>query len=115
MAGPAAVAAVRVATAAPAAGVSVRLRAGTVGGAGVLDADGRATLPLIGAGQQPVTETQAWDHDWPATTVTIGADVDDSDDAARTRERIRAFARARLARPGPDAFLAEILAAESDY
>jgi hypothetical protein len=115
MAGPAAVAAVRVATAAPAAGVSVRLRAGTVSGAGVLDVDGRATLPLIGAGQQPVTETQAWDHDWPATTVTIGADVDDSDDAARTRERIRAFARARLARPGPDAFLAEILAAESDY
>jgi hypothetical protein len=115
MAGPAAVAAVRVATTASAAGVSVRLRSGAVSGAGVLDADGRATLPLVGAEQQPVTETQAWDHDWPTTAVTIGADVDDSDDAARTRERIRAFARARLAQPGADAFLAEILAAESDY
>jgi hypothetical protein len=115
MAGSAAVAAVRVGTTAPAAGVSVRLRSGSVSGAGVLDADGRATLPLVGAEQQPVTETQAWDHDWPTTAVTIGADVDDSDDAARARERIRAFARARLAHPGPDAFLAEILAAESDY
>ncbi|MDT5328339.1 MAG: hypothetical protein QOF25_5491 [Mycobacterium sp.] len=115
MAGPAAVAAVRVATTAPAAGVSVRLRSGAVSGTGVLDADGRATLPLVGAEQQPVTETQAWDHDWPTTAVTIGADVDDSDDAARARESIRAFARARLAQPGPDAFLAEILAAESDY
>jgi hypothetical protein len=115
MAGRAAVAAVRVATTAPAAGVSVRLRSGAVSGTGVLDAEGRATLPLVGAEQQPVTETQAWDHDWPTTAVTIGADVDDSDDAARARERIRAFARARLAHPGPDAFLAEILAAESDY
>jgi len=115
MAGSAAVAAVRVATTAPAAGVSVRLRSGAVSGAGVLDADGRATLPLLGAEQQPVTETQAWDHDWPTTAVTVGADVDDSDDAARARERIRAFARTRLAQPGPDAFLAEILAAESDY
>jgi hypothetical protein len=104
-----------VTTTAPVAGVSVRLRSGAVSGAGVLDADGRATLPLVGAEQQPVTETQAWDHDWPTTAVTIGADVDDSDDAARARERIRAFARARLAQPGPDAFLAEIMAAESDY
>jgi hypothetical protein len=31
------------------------------------------------------------------------------------RQRVRAFARARLARPGSDAFLAEIVAAESDY
>jgi hypothetical protein len=115
MAGPAAVAAVRVATTGPAAGVSVRLRSGAVTGTGVLDSDGRATLSLVGAEQLPVTETQAWDHDWPITAVTIGADVDDSDDAARARERIRAFARARLAQPGPDAFLAEILAAESDY
>jgi hypothetical protein len=116
MAGSAAVAAVRVATTAPATGVSIRLRSGALSGAGVLDANGRATLPLIGAEKQPVTETQAWDHDWPTTTaVVVGADVDDSDDAARIRERIRSFARARLARPGPDAFLAEILAAEADY
>jgi hypothetical protein len=115
MAGAAAVAAVRVATTAPATGVSIRLRLGVLSGVGVLDADGRATLPLVGAEQQPVTETQAWDHDWPTTAVTVGADVDDSDDAARIRERIRSFARGRLARPGPDAYLAEILAAESDY
>lgn len=115
MAGTTAVAAVRVATAAPAGGVSVRLRSGKISGSGVLDDGGRATLTLVGADQQPVTETQAWDHDWQPATVTIGADVDDSDEAARTRARIRAFARARLARPGGDAFLAEILAAESDY
>jgi hypothetical protein len=115
MAGQDAVAAVRVATEGPAAGISVRLRSGAVNGVGVLDADGRVTLQLVGAEQQPLTETQAWDHDWPATTVTVGADVDDSDDAVRTRERIRAFARARLAQPEPDAFLAEILGAESDY
>jgi hypothetical protein len=115
MAGPAAVAAVRVATAAPSAGIPVQLRSGAISGSGVLDDGGRARLTLVGAGQRPVTETQAWDHDWPTTTVTIGADVDDSDVAARIRERIRHFARARLARPGGDAFLAEILAAESDY
>jgi hypothetical protein len=115
MAGSAAVAEVRVATAAPADGISVRLRSGALSGTGVLDAAGRATLALIGAEDLSVTETQAWDHDWPATTVTVGADVDDSVEAADTRERIRAFAWARLARPGPDAFLAEILAAESDY
>ncbi|WP_029115658.1 hypothetical protein [Mycobacterium sp. URHB0044] len=113
--GAAVVAAVRVATTMPAEGVAVRLRSGAVGGAGVLDADGRATLALVGAEQRQVTETQAWDHDWSATTVTVGADVDASDDAARTRDRVRAFARSRLAQPGPDAFLAEILAAESDY
>ena len=118
MAGSAAVAVVRVATTAPAAGVSVRLRSGALSGAGVLDADGRAMLPLFGAQQQPVTETQAWDHDWPTTAVVVGADTGDSADSAdlaRVRERIRSFARGRLARPAPDAFLAEILAAESDY
>jgi hypothetical protein len=46
------------------------------------------------------------------TRVTIGADVEESADI---RQRVRAFARARLTQPGADAFLAEILAAESDY
>ena len=32
-----------------------------------------------------------------------------------TRQRVRNFARARLAAPAGNAFLAEILAAESDY
>jgi hypothetical protein len=115
MAGPTAVASVRVATSAPVSGIEVRLRAGPFTGAGVLSADGRATLPLVGATSAPVTEVQAWDHDWPTATVTIGADVDDSAAAAELRQRLRDFARGRLARPGQDAFLAEVLAAESDY
>jgi len=32
-----------------------------------------------------------------------------------TRERVRRWARARLDRPADDAFLAEIVAAESEY
>jgi hypothetical protein len=115
MAGSTAVAAVRVATSAPVSGIEVRLRAGPFTGAGVLNADGRATLPLVGAASAPVTEVQAWDHDWPTATVTIGADVADSAAAAELRQRLRDFARGRLARPGQDAFLAEVLAAESDY
>jgi hypothetical protein len=115
MAGSTAVALVRVVTSAPVSGIEVRLRAGPFTGAGVLSADGRATLPLVGAASAPVTEVQAWDHDWPTATVTIGADVADSTAAAEMRQRLRDFARTRLARPGQDAFLAEVLAAESDY
>jgi hypothetical protein len=33
----------------------------------------------------------------------------------QTRERVRDYARSRLRAPAADAFLAEILAAESDY
>jgi hypothetical protein len=44
--------------------------------------------------------------------VTIGADAEES---AQTRDRIRDFARSRLASSAADAYLAEILAAESDY
>jgi hypothetical protein len=36
-------------------------------------------------------------------------------ESPQTRERIRDFARARLRGPAGDAFLAEVLAAESDY
>jgi hypothetical protein len=43
---------------------------------------------------------------------TIGAGVEESPEM---RERIRDFARARLRAPSGDAFLAEVLAAESDY
>lgn len=95
-----------------AAGIAVRLRSGAIGGSGVLDADGAAGFQLVDQHQQPITETLAWDHDWRETGVTIGADVDESPE---TRQRIRAFARARLSQPSSDAFLAEILAAESDY
>jgi hypothetical protein len=95
-----------------ASGIAVRLRSGASGGEGVLDADGVAAFPLVDGQQQPVTESAAWDHDWRSTAVTIGADVSES---PQTRERIREFARARLHEPADDAFLAEVLAAESDY
>jgi hypothetical protein len=95
-----------------ASGVAVRLRSASIGGSGVLDADGSATFPLVDAEHRPMTESAAWDHDWRTTTVTIGAEVEES---PQTRERIRAFARSRLNEPASDAFLAEILAAESDY
>ena len=45
-------------------------------------------------------------------TVTVGARADEGPEV---RDRVRRFARRRLADPHPDAFLAEILAAESDY
>jgi hypothetical protein len=94
-----------------ASGITVRLRSGDIGGSGVLDADGVAAFPVVYE-QQPVTESAAWDHDWRSTAVTVGADVEES---PQTRERIRDFARARLRGPAGDAFLAEVLAAESDY
>ena len=93
-------------------GITVRLRSGGLGGAGVLDADGVATFPVMDEAQQLVTESAAWDHDWRTATVTVGADVEES---PHTRERMRDFVRARLRAPAPDAFLAEVLAAESDY
>jgi hypothetical protein len=95
-----------------AAGIPVHLRSGPVSGAGILDADGAASFPLIDEHHSPIAETVAWDHDWRTTLVTVGADVQESPDI---RQRIRTFARTRLSQPGADAFLAEILAAESDY
>ena len=95
-----------------ASGIAVRLRSGALGGEGVLDADGAAAFPLVDGQQQAVTESAAWDHDWRPTAVTIGADADERPDI---RQRIREFARARLREPAGDAFLAEVLAAESDY
>ena len=103
-----AVAEVRAAVSASAAGVPVRLRGGDVGAAGVLDDRGTATLTL------PISESAAWNRDWGATAVVIGDAGSDAEDRA-TRDRLRAFVRSRLAVPAADAFLAEILAAESDY
>lgn len=93
------------------AGIRVALRAGSVSGSGVLDGGGAAALALSADGQ-PLTESTAWVHDWASAVVTVGADVDE---VAETRQRVRAFARSRLSAPGADAYLAEILAAESDY
>lgn len=99
------VAMVRAAVSAPAGGIAVRLRSDAVAAEGVLAADGTATLTL------PVSESAAWNHDWSNTAVAIG--VGEGEDRA-VRDRVRAFARARL-EGSADAFLAEVLAAESDY
>ncbi|MFG1934229.1 hypothetical protein ACGFK1_26835 [Mycobacterium sp. NPDC048908] len=94
------------------AGIAVRVRSAELQGSGTLDGDGVATFAVVDAQHQPVTESTAWDHDWRSTTVTVGTDIDES---PQTRERIRQFARSRLRAPAADAFLAEVLAAESDY
>jgi hypothetical protein len=96
----------------PATDVAVRVRSGAVTGAGTLDSGGRATVPLIDAQHGALTESAAWNHDWLATSVTIGADITEAREA---RERARGWVRARLDQPPEDAFLAEILAAESSY
>jgi hypothetical protein len=96
----------------PATGIAVRLRSGAIGGAGTLDAEGHARVALADAGRHALPESVAWDHDWSATSVLIGADATESPE---TRERVRRWARSRLDLPPQDAFLAEILAAESAY
>lgn len=93
-------------------GVGARLRSGIYGGGGELGADGRAAFPVVDSDGQSISESAAWDHDWRATELMIGSAGGES---AQTRERIRSFARSRLASPADDAYLAEILAAESDY
>lgn len=94
------------------AGIPVVLRCNGIRADGALDAQGRATLPLVDGAGGPLTPPVAWDTDWTAVTVIVGVEVDEP---AEVRARIRRFARDRLASPRPDAFLAEILAAESDY
>lgn len=103
-----AVAEVRALLSGSAAGVPVQLRSGDVTATGALDDRGTATLTL------PISESAAWNHDWTSTTVTVGRVASAGEDRA-TRDRLRAFVRSRLAVPAADAFLAEILAAESDY
>lgn len=104
----AAVADIRAVTTASAAGVPVRLRSADLVAHGVLDERGTATLTL------PISESMAWNHDWTPTSVAVGHIGSTGEDRA-TRDRMRAFVRSRLAAPAADAFLAEILAAESDY
>lgn len=96
----------------PATGIAVRLRSAAIDGTGTLDATGRATVAIEDGQGRALTESAAWDHDWSATSVVVGAETPES---AETRQRVRRWARARLDRPPRDAFLAEILAAESAY
>ncbi|MCB0940737.1 MAG: hypothetical protein KDB72_10965 [Mycobacterium sp.] len=93
-------------------GIPVTLQHNAFRAAGILDGSGRATLAILGADDQPAAARVVWDTDWSNATVTVGAQVDEGPEA---RDRVRRFARRRLADPHPDAFLAEILAAESDY
>ncbi len=112
-----AVATVQVAVLGPAApsGIAVSLRSGAIGGAGLLDAVGHSAIALVDSEQQPITEAAAWDHRWSATTVTVGADGQQLGESPQLRQRIRDIARTRLQRQASDAYLAEIVAAESDY
>ena len=87
--------------------------AGPITGVGRLDAAGTATVELFDEDAGPATEFRAWNHDWRDTQVTVGAPTSTS--RSQARDRVRAFARARLRQPAGDAFLAEVLAAESDY
>jgi hypothetical protein len=120
-AGPAVVAVVRAALIGPnpATGIAVRVQSGAVSGDGALDADGSATLRLVDAQRRPMPESSAWDHDWPATSVIVGAEISEASEPREVRDRVRRWARARLDHPGDrgadKAFLAEVLASESAY
>ena len=122
---------VRVALGGPdsSAGIDVWIGDNGCEGAGFLDATGRAVLDVHDRQGQPVTETQAWNLDWSHLSVRVGAAG--AAESTSDRHRVRVFARARLAAgsnwrlaagsnsrlaaAGDDAFLAEVLAAESDY
>ncbi|MHA3021203.1 hypothetical protein ACXPWS_13190 [Mycobacterium sp. BMJ-28] len=95
---------IRTAITAPPTGIPVRFD----GADGALDAQGRATLTLA------ISESAAWNRDWSSVSVTVGG-TGDPGETPEVRDRIRAFARARLSVPAGDAFLAEVLAAEADY
>ncbi|MUM19726.1 hypothetical protein FZI91_05305 [Mycobacterium sp. CBMA271] len=96
-----------------AAGIPVALRCSMFRGFGVLDSDGAAVLPVFDVDGRPAAEEQAWNTDWSATRVSVGAGG--AAESSELRDRVRTFARARLTAPAADAFLAELLAAESDY
>ncbi len=91
----------------------ITLHCGVFQAIGVLDAEGAATLPVLDTNGQPAGEMQAWNADWSVAEVSVGAGR--AADSSESRDRVRRFARARLAVPPADAFLAELLAAESYY
>ncbi len=115
--GPAVVAVVRAAVIGPdpATDIAVRLQSGDVAGAGALDASGRATVRLVDARRREVAESAAWNHDWQATSVVVGAPIPEASEPREARDRVRGWVRARLEQPPPDAFLVEVLASESSY
>lgn len=92
-------------------GIGVTVRSGGIAGTGALDDRGSAAIALDADGRKP-SEPDLWGHDWSSTELIVGVPVAES---AATRDRVRAFVRGRLTAPPPDAFLAEIVVAESDY
>jgi hypothetical protein len=94
-------------------GIAAEIRGSGCRASGFLDAAGRAVLEMRDPDGRLLTETQAWNLDWSAVTVRVGAEG--IAEPATTRDRVRTFARARLSDPRTDAYLAEVLAAESDY
>lgn len=93
-------------------GIDVVLHCGSWRAAGVFDAVGRATLPVFDMQGEPVGEGEAWNADWSSASLRVGVG---RGEPAGVRDRVRALVRTRLAEPGVDAFLAEVLAAEADY
>ncbi|WP_454790581.1 hypothetical protein [Mycolicibacterium lutetiense] len=94
-------------------GIEVEVHGNGCDASGFLDATGRAVLELHDPEGRRLTETQAWNLDWARTAVRVGAEG--AGESPEARDRVRTFARARLAAPSVDAFLAEVRAAESDY
>lgn len=93
-------------------GIPVTLHCNGFHASGALDVNGHTAVPLLGEAGRPATAHEAWDADWSGTALTVGVDVEEEPEV---RQRVRQFARHRLAGPQPAAYLAEILAAESDY
>lgn len=56
-----------------------------------------------------------WRADALSDMGIIGAPIPEASEPREGRDRIRTWVRARLDRPPPDAYLAEILASESSY
>lgn len=94
------------------AGIEVAVESGDVAGTGVLADTGTSSVGLVDAAGDAVAEATAWNHDWGDTVVRLGPAVHET---AEMRDRTRQFARSRLQAPSADAYLAEVLAAESDY
>jgi hypothetical protein len=111
---PGPVAVVRTAVVGPGSpvGIPVTLHHKGFHASGILDENGRTAPPLVGENNRPATAHDAWDVDWSGAAVTVGVGVEEG---PQVRDRVRQFARRRLSGPQPDAYLAEILAAESDY
>lgn len=97
------------------AGIVVYIDSGAIAGSGVLDDAGEATVDLVEQSGSPASEDAAWNHDWRDTVVRLGTASAEAVESRQQRDRVRAFARQRLRRPAADAYLAEVLAAESDY